>query len=126
MKSPHEQLVCAKQILSGEFFAPTNENHAIERALASMDCLVRFRFTSLTLRKRYANEHGTRLLKDLEWLLDGESAGGSHSPVLTEFVEVLGRSAQETSAGARVHPHHARPSTAVAQSPRADSQTQTG
>lgn len=121
MMSPHEQLVSAKQILSGEFFAPTQENQLVEKALESIDSLVRFRFRSLTLRKRYANERGAQLLKDLRWLLDGDNPGTPHSDALTEFVEALGRSAQDAPGGARSHLRRARPSTAAAKVARVDS-----
>ncbi len=99
--SPHEQLVCAKQILSGEYFAPTSENQAIEKALESIGSLVPFRFVSLTLRKRFASDQGTRLLKDLKWLIDGESAEKPHGDALSRLVEALGCTAQTTHSGIR-------------------------
>ncbi len=113
MLSPHEQLICARQILSGEFFPPTEENLAIEKALESIGALERFRVSSITVRKRIASDPGGLLLNDLSWLLDGDEYARSGSTALNDLIETMARSAQTAKCGKRANPGRSRPPRAL-------------
>ena len=113
MLSPHEQLICARQILSGDFFPPTEEYRAIEKTLEFLGALERFRVTSITARKRIASDEGCLLLNDLNWLLDGDAYARSGSTALNDLIEAMARSAQIAKSGTRTSPPPRRPQPAL-------------
>ncbi len=114
MLSPHDQLVCARQILSAEYFPPTEENLAIEKALESLGAFAPFRVISFTLRKRIPSDRGLVLLNDLRWLLDGDAYTRSPDSALHELVEALGRSVQDSESGVREFLHRRKAGVSVA------------